>query len=447
MNEALIFGLAVLVALAAVLLAWRWGREGRCLAARIEREASQQAARQDREARQQVDRLAQKTASLEILYGVAEQINQCRGLDELARRFLDVLRDMVSARAAAVWLPDGEMLRLAAASGLVQAESLVKAGPVLPVEACVSGEELLDGDVLLARGPQDCAALAWLEPGGHGPGSVLVLPLRHQQRVLGVYHLFVEGTALIAREDVLELLVSVARPLAVAIENARHQEERQLLSIRGERAALGRELHDSLAQTLASLRFRMRVLTDMLAKGEPVEAMREAERIFAGIEQANTEVRELLAHFRAPVDERGLVPALDALVSRFRRESGIASFFHQTGRTPQLAAAEELQVLRIVQEALANVRRHSGAHMARVILRGEPEGLSVIVEDDGAGFAHPATGGQGDGGEHVGLSIMRERSQRLGADLRIESEAGEGTRVELSLRVKEKEVADARIDH
>ena len=87
-------------------------------------------------------------------------------------------------------------------------------------------------------------------------------------------------------------------------------------------------------------------------------------------------------------------------------------------------------MLRIAQEALANIRKHAAAHTVRILLHCRaPDRYLLLVEDDGVGFERPPTGGRP--GEHIGLSIMEERARRVGAELRIESGPGEGTRVEL----------------
>ncbi len=122
----------------------------------------------------------------------------------------------------------------------------------------------------------------------------------------------------------------------------------------------------------------------------------------------------------------------------FRQETGIATFMQRDCRHPiQMNANEEMQMLRIVQEALANIRKHAQAHTVRVLLRcREPGQYTLLVEDDGLGLEGPVR--NGNPGEHIGLSIMEERARSLGAELRIESEPGEGTRVELVFRAGER---------
>ena len=89
-------------------------------------------------------------------------------------------------------------------------------------------------------------------------------------------------------------------------------------------------------------------------------------------------------------------------------------------------------MLRIVQESLANTRKHAQAQTVRVLLTCHHDIYGLLIEDDGVGFENTAR--VGNPGEHVGLSIMEERAHKLGATLNIESEPGEGTRVELTYK-------------
>ncbi|HHO69064.1 MAG TPA: hypothetical protein ENK12_08540 [Gammaproteobacteria bacterium] len=176
----------------------------------------------------------------------------------------------------------------------------------------------------------------------------------------------------------------------------------------------------------------MRVLDETLHSGEESALWQELERIENSLDEAYTELRELIAHFRAPVDKRGLIPAVEQAVERFRRNSQISAFLQQEWNKAVLPAEVEIQVLRIIQEALANIRKHSGAHAVRVILRALPDDeFMVLVEDDGVGMQEPEPGAPG---EHLGLKILQERAARIGGTLRIESEPGEGTRVTLRFR-------------
>ncbi len=154
----------------------------------------------------------------------------------------------------------------------------------------------------------------------------------------------------------------------------------------------------------------------------------DLERIRHGLDEAHTELRALIGSFRAPTGERGFLPALHKLAQRYEEMTGIAPFVQLKCRNLELNPSEEMQLLRIVQESLANIRKHAGASTVRILINLEHNGMSVLIEDDGSGFEQAPSGKPG---EHIGLSIMQERARRLGGELKIESEPGEGTRVEL----------------
>jgi two-component system nitrate/nitrite sensor histidine kinase NarX len=260
---------------------------------------------------------------------------------------------------------------------------------------------------------------------------VVTVPLEHRDELLGVYTIFVDRPGVSAREDIMDLLLTVGHHLGMAIAKQRSDTEARRLSIVEERSSLAHELHDSLAQTLASLRFQVHMLQDALGDVPIPEAARtDLARVRNGLDEAHTELRDLLVGFRATLDRQGLVPALEALTLRLGRETGAHVLFQNECRPFDLSATQELQVLRIVQESLANIRKHAQAHTVRVLLTREPGGAYVVlIEDDGVGFCVPGTGERA--GDHIGLTIMDERARRIGAELRIESEPNEGTRVEL----------------
>lgn len=232
--------------------------------------------------------------------------------------------------------------------------------------------------------------------------------------------------------QVNELAESIEkRYQSMASERVRWEEDTRRLTLMDERTRLAHELHDSLAQTMAGLKIQARVLDDTLHQGNEALIWQEMERIEESLDQANTELRSLIERFHAPVDSRGLIPAVESVVARFRKESQMTVFVQNEWGLDSLDDDVELQIVRIIQEALVNIHKHAQAETVRVMLRTDAgQHYRVLIEDDGVGFDQPQTGGLP--GERLGLSVMQERAQRLGGDLRIESELGEGTRILLT---------------
>ena len=387
-----------------------------------------------RDTEQQLQRytehMSQKTRSLAILYDVAASINVARDLDDLLGKCLDTLVEAVGAKAGAVRLlgRDGQM-RLVASRGL--ADEIVERERVLPAQSCLCGQAVVKNGVLVQSEMAPCTRRVGRPFFSEDDYYMVVVPLQYRGRTLGVYNLYLarEGPGL--EEGFDALLTSIGRHLGMAIDKARLDEETSQLQIMEERARLAHELHDSLAQTLASVRFQIRVLDETLHQGDEKAIWAELERIESSVDEANTELRELIAHFRAPVDKRGLIPSIERTVARFRQECPETHVFLQTEWPERPLPPEyEMQVLRIVQEALANVRKHAQADTVRVLMRGDESGrYMVLVEDDGVGMVSKAR--SESPGEHVGLSIMEDRARKIGGSLLIESEAGEGVRVVL----------------
>lgn len=386
-------------------------------------------------------RLAQKTTSLQVLYDVAAGINQSENLDELLLEYMGVFKRMVNARSATVHLVLQDD-RVRQVGCIDQAGRLYREPDLLPIKLCQCGIALSPGDILCSQDARACSRRNGRRMFGPEEVERVSVPMWYHGDVLGFYHLYVDRPGIYdGREDVLDILNTIGSHLGMAVAKQRSDTEARRLSIVEERTSLAHELHDSLAQTLASLRFQVRMLEETLQDAKVSEkALQEAQRIHNGLDEAHDELRELINSFRARLDQRGLVPALGKLVERFNQETGIAAFFQPDCLKIDLDTNQEMQALRIVQESLANIRKHANAHTVRVLFRcRSPGNYLILVEDDGVGFE--GTAPKGNPGEHIGLSIMEERARRIGGEFSIESEPGEGTRVELIIRSAKSEAS------
>jgi len=376
--------------------------------------------------------IAQKTRSLEIIYDVAASINVSRDLDDLLTRFLHTLKDVVNARAAVVRLvTDDNQMRLVASTGL-DAEVIARE-QIIPAASCLCGSALDEGSVQYQFNIEKCDKIIGYSFFNDDNVAMIAVPLQYRDKTLGVYNLFIDNDMVSDVAEVNDLLTSIGRHLGMAIDKARLDDETTRLSIMEERTRIAHELHDSLAQTLASLRFQARVLDENLRKGEEPAVWHELEKIEINLDEAYSELRELITHFRAPIDKRGLVHAVEHLTKRFKNQTGIHIFLQQEWNIVQLPPSIEVEVLRIIQESLNNIRKHSQAHTVRVILRSNPQGeCHILIEDDGVGI--DASDSADKTIDHYGLNIMQERAKRINGILKIESEPGEGTRITLTFQ-------------
>ena len=384
----------------------------------------------DQEVSKQTERIAQKNRTLEVLYEIAARINISGDLEDLLKRFLPTLKDVLNAKTATVRLTnyDGQM-RLVGDIGLDKHKT--ETAILLPVLHCMHDKNIQDIESPTDENVLKCEKYPGQPYYNDDNIEMIAVPLQYRGKNLGVYNLFIEKPGLVDHEDTRELLLSIGRHLGVAIERAHMDDEARRISIHQERNMLSHELHDSLAQTLASLRFQVRNLDDSLHHQDNEVAMKETLQIKTGLDEAYSELRELLAHFRAPFDERGLVASIENAIDRFRKKTNIHILFQNQWRLHGLPSVLEMQVLRIIQEALNNIHKHSQAHTVRVLLRSEDNGKqTILVEDDGVGIVDKTL--ESKPGENIGISIMQERAHRLGGKLQIESEKGEGTRIILT---------------
>ncbi len=386
--------------------------------------------------RKQTEHIERKTHSLEIVYDVAASINISRDLEDLLTRFLHTLKDVVHARAAVVRLvTDDNQMRLVSSVGLD--DDLMQREQLIPSDSCLCGNAYREGTVLFQKDISQCDKIIGRSFFNNDNIGMIAVPLQYRDKTLGVYNLFVDNNDFADQEDIEDLLTSIGRHLGMAIDKARSDDESNRLSIMEERTRLAHELHDSLAQTLASLRFQVRVLDETLRQGQEPAIWYELEKIENNLDEAYLELRELITHFRAPIGKHGLVPAVEHLAERFRNQSDISIFLQKEWNVLQLPASIEVQALRIIQEALNNIRKHSQAHTVRVIMRSDVHGdCRILIEDDGVGMTLQPESDR-TSGDHLGLSIMQERAKRIGGKVKIESEPGEGTRILLHFRYPE----------
>jgi len=382
----------------------------------------------------------QKNQSLAILYDVASTINSSRNLSDLLECFLKTMTGTINATAGTVRLLNAnDEMELVASIGL--SEELRAGEKKLPSKSCAcSLNQNYDGfiyqeSLTLCRKHIDNSFF-------NQALGLIVVPLQYQGQTLGIFNLFIDRINYRENEDYKELFTSIGKHLGMAIAKARLDDESHKLSIIQERNRLSFELHDSLAQTLTSIRFQVRILDEILQQQGEYDSWQHLERIENTVEEANTELRSLIAHFQAPISNQPIIDAVKDLVKRFRSESDIPIFFQHSIDNPlQLSDRVHLEVMRIIQEALNNIRKHSEASVARVMIRLiEESRIQILIEDDGIGIE--ATTRNVLPGEQIGLKSMRERAARIKAEYTLDSDPGEGTRIILEINQQEKAPED-----
>lgn len=256
----------------------------------------------------------------------------------------------------------------------------------------------------------------------------LAAPLRREGNVIGA--LCVAGRSRRRFPPLeIELLTGLATQAAIAIENARLHERLRDVAVIEERQRIAREMHDGLAQELGYLNLKLGELEAGVSSRPPSALGAELRRMKKVVVGAYEEVRQAIFGLKMMVSRGlGLVPTLAEYLHEFSEQTGIAVALKLADEeAARLSPHAEVQLIRIIQEALANVRKHGQARHAWVTFDLDGGKARIRVQDDGRGFdpgevARP-------GRTSFGLQSMRERAESVGGSVEVASRPGEGTQV------------------
>ena len=255
----------------------------------------------------------------------------------------------------------------------------------------------------------------------HGLLSHASVPLYGGDRPLGVMNLAMAGGRRLARHE-LDLLTTIADQVAVAIERARLGEQAIEGARADERARIARDLHDTLAQGFTAVALHIEAgLSRLGDRGRSRPALERALQVARqSVDEARRSIRKLRA---SALDSRPLVEALASLARQFTADTGVRVHAELTdvGRLPEEVESE---LFHIAGEALANIRKHAGAHEASMRLEVERGRVRLVVADKGAGFRLRGARDRG-----FGLRGIRDRAEAVGGRASIRSAPGRGTTI------------------
>ena len=350
-----------------------------------------------------------------------QSVRQKTGLDAQLSGLLESVSQTLDS--------DFAMLVISRPGAMVANTSMVQGGlpsPSIPfVEGVAQGVIASGQPVLLGNVASDTAT-------SPGVRSLLATPVLSSGRtawgalIAGNCH----DTAFNKRQ--LSLLQTIAGQVALVIQNADTLAELEYKTIVIERTRLAREIHDGLAQILGFLKLQSAKMRNYLAKGEIERARQSLEQYSNALTEAYQDVRQTIDGLRIEPAEVGLEAWLEQTVGEFRDLSGLQVVLNEADVQSDLPPEVHAQLIRIVQEALANVRKHAGASQVLVDCREVDDDLWLEIHDDGLGFAPEEL----DRPSQHGLRGMRERADLIGADFQVVSRPGEGTTVRVRLPLK-----------
>ncbi|MEX0673902.1 MAG: sensor histidine kinase [Gaiellaceae bacterium] len=255
------------------------------------------------------------------------------------------------------------------------------------------------------------------------------LPIQRGEERLGLLRVAQDAPG--AEERLLE---GIAEQIALAVENARLHARVLDRAVLEERERIARELHDGLAQVLGYVNTQTVAIRTLLSSGRLGDAEAELAVMEIAARHAYRDVRQAILGLRRP--RQGLIQSLREYLADYGLLAGteLRLDVADGAELAELPETAEIQLLRIVQEAVANVRKHARAGQATVTLSVEGDRLRVEIADDGRGFAPGSQ--RRTGWPHFGIQTMRERAEAIGGLFEIVSAPGEGTRVVVDVPVE-----------
>lgn len=374
----------------------------------------------------------QQNRDLAALLAVSAAISSATDIDEIAQRALAEVLSVAHCDAAELWLAEDGELHLRRHEGAdpsaFKQRARLAAGEGIPGAVLAQAEPSVTHALTGATMPERPAIPE------AGFRTFVAVPIRYRSAVLGVLTIAAYSSAILHGTSELRLLEAIAEQLGPALDNARLRTQLQHEAVLEERERISREMHDGLGQILGYVNTQTLAVRKLVGDGELERAEVELERLQAAAREVYADVREgILALRTSPSVEGGVISALSEYVAHYRDMFDITVDFMVAPDVDRirLSAAAEIQLIRIVQEALSNVRRHANATHVQARCWVEDECLRIEVLDNGVGFDPERL--PTIGRPRFGLRTMRERAEAVDGSFDVVSSSGGGTRVNVGI--------------
>jgi len=378
-----------------------------------------------------LDSIRIRSRQVNTLHALDRASQTTDALDNLAGKVLDIAVSGWDAQGAALVLTEGDGWTYRAYRGMQDdpADARCAIATQMMQESMIHGEPVIKSH---------------LDVGKHGLRSAVAVPLISEEQSLGALFLGairVEGF----HERHQELLVTMAHQIALGIRNAQLYDELRQMDVIKERLRLSREFHDGLAQTLGLLGLQAERAESLLDEHQNERAGTELAAMRQTIASAYTDVREAIDGLRFTTRHpEYLADHLEDYVDDFARQTGIDTLFISEPEDLTVETTTAVQLFRIAQEALANIRKHAQAQRVEVRLCASGSEIELTIADDGVGFPD-VTQVQRKYRSH-GLNSMRERAHSLDGTLTIATKPEQGARITATISTRPMPVSSNLIE-
>jgi len=351
-------------------------------------------------------------------------------LEVVLNKVVEQARNLIGARYGALSVIDREgNIKEFITSGVTPGERAAIGPP--PVGHGVLAVSLIEGEHLRLANVAEHPRSAGFPPNHPVMRSLLAVPVTSKSPFLGNIYLSEKADGSLFTTDDEETLERFAVQAAIAIDNAHLHAQAEEIATARERLRIAHEMHDGIAQVLGYVNTKSQAAKQYFRLGKTVEGNEQLEQLAVSARQAYSDVRESIVGLRTlPGSDRMLADVLAEFLQHWKDQSGIDTNL-TIDPALRLQPSVELQIVRIIQESLTNVRKHARATQARVDVHREDGQLVVSIQDDGGGFNPEATA-RGEFPK-FGLTTMRERAASIGGALNIGSVPGTGTTIRFTM--------------
>ncbi|MCS4533452.1 type IV pili methyl-accepting chemotaxis transducer N-terminal domain-containing protein [Neisseria montereyensis] len=379
--------------------------------------------------------LAEKNYTLKTLYSFSRLLNQTQTAAEAGNMFLERIMRLIPAQAGSIRLIDTKRRRIDLIAHHGLPDNLQNAEACQKLEDCFCGQRVKQNNwqpIYLSNEGKPPHPVTECEKSGFH--YLEIFKIRYNQQDLGVMTLYFNQEYTFTT-NTTGLMSALCNLLGLVLTNIRLADESRQLAVLQERNLIAQGLHDSIAQTLTFLNLQVQMLESALTTQNQEQISENLQFIKSGVQECYEDVRELLLNFRTKISRKEFADAVHILVERFEQQTQTSVQIEWHGDGPNLSSEQQLQFIFILQESLSNIRKHAQATKVCLTFDNRNDFIMAIT-DNGKGFDTISLKALPE--NHVGLQIMQERARRIHAQLKLDSQPNQYTKISLILPKQER---------
>lgn len=377
--------------------------------------------------RQKTADLKQTNTELSVLYEITALLHKGSSNPKTLNMFLEKVIQLSNAKAGSIRLlnQQGQKMEIAAAINIP--DGLLTHPACLSAHCCLCGQALKETEFISYSHHNSEHNLPCHQ---YKLDDFATFQMQLRDQPFGLLTIYFDQASPENSFD-SPLIRLLCTQLAVAIENDRLILRDKQYAVLEERNIMAQGLHDSIAQSLSFLNLQLQMLNKAIENNNKNNIDQHFVFLNTGLQQCYDDVRELLNNFRFKLNTESFQGVMQSVIERFKLQTSIPVKLSFTSTGADLTPQQQLQIIFIVQEALSNIRKHAQASEVLIEFKNDQD-IFLNIQDNGIGFDLSID--KENQGHHIGLSIMKERIDKINGQLHIISEISCGTSIQVSIQ-------------